>query len=251
MISRKCSNCLGQAIRTGKEFMTEIRYMLPGHARVWVKHSVSAIFDPAARCVISWRSWRTSVPVVSRSSSCAAPMTTWSGGCDERTMELRATNDALNTEIEHRNRIEAALKHDIAQRRAAQRALVDSERRFRLLVQGVTDYAIFMLDTDGCVTNWNTGAQRIHQYSEAEIVGEHFSRFYTEEERQRGEPARALHVAAYEGKYRAEGWQVRRDETAFWASFVIEAIRDEMGTPGRLCQDHARYHGAARGAARA
>jgi len=108
-------------------------------------------------------------------------------------------------------------------------ALLEAERHFRILVQGVTDYAIFTLDSDGCVTNWNTGAQRIHQYSADEIVGQHFSRFYTEEERQRGEPARALHVAAYEGKYRAEGWQVRRDETAFWASFVIEAIRDEMG----------------------
>jgi PAS domain S-box-containing protein len=219
---------LGRAIGTGKQFITEIRYLLPGDARVWVKHSVSALFDPrgAVRHLV--------VVVEDVSDRRLAEQQLLRAYDDlerrvhERTLELRATNDALNGEIEHRNRIEAALKRDIAQRRAAQRALAESERRFRLLVQGVTDYAIFMLDPDGCVTNWNTGAQRIHQYSEAEIVGEHCSRFYTEEERQRGEPARALHVAAYEGKYRAEGWQVRRDETAFWASFVIEAIRDEM-----------------------
>jgi PAS domain S-box-containing protein len=221
---------LGQAIGTGKEFITEIRYMLPGHARVWVKHSVSALFDSGGAV-------RHLVVVAEDISDRRLAEQELRRVHDDlerrvhqRTLELHATNDALNVEIEHRNRVEAALKRDIAQRRVAQRALADSERRFRLLVQGVTDYAIFMLDPDGCVTNWNTGAQRIHQYSEAEIVGQHFGRFYTEEERQRGEPARALHVAAYEGKYRAEGWQVRRDETAFWASFVIEAIRDEMGS---------------------
>src|SRR5947209_17707760 len=74
------------------------------------------------------------------------------------------------------------------------------------------------------------GAQRIHQYAAAEIVGQHFSRFYTEEEQQRGEPARALHLAAYEGKCVVEGWRVRRDKSLFWASVVIEAVRDEVGT---------------------
>ena len=218
-----------QAIHTGNGFITEIRYVLPDAARVWVKHSVSAIFDSGGAV-------RHLVAVVEDVSARRLAEQKLRRAYDElerrvneRTMELRETNDALNAEIEQRNRVEGALKRDIAQRRAAQRALADSERRFRLLVQGVTDYAIFTLDADGCVTNWNTGAQRIHQYSADEIVGQHFSRFYTEEERQRGEPARALHVAAYEGKYRAEGWQVRRDETAFWASFVIEAIRDEMG----------------------
>ena len=70
-----------------------------------------------------------------------------------------------------------------------------------MVIQGVTDYAIFMLDQDGYITHWNMGAQRIHQYTAAEVVGQHFGRFYTEEERQRGEPARALQVAAYEGKH--------------------------------------------------
>jgi PAS domain S-box-containing protein len=87
-----------------------------------------------------------------------------------------------------------------------------------------------MLDRDGYITNWNVGAQRIHQYTAAEIVGQHFSRFYSEEEQQRGEPARALQLAAYEGKCVVEGWRVRRDKSLFWASAVIEAVRDEVGT---------------------
>src|SRR5262249_58241085 len=74
------------------------------------------------------------------------------------------------------------------------------------------------------------GAHRIHQYTVGEIVGQHFSRFYSEEEQFRGEPARALQVAAYEGKCAVEGWRVRRDKSPFWASAVIEAVRDEAGT---------------------
>jgi hypothetical protein len=74
------------------------------------------------------------------------------------------------------------------------------------------------------ITNWNVCAQRIHQYAAAEIVGQHFSRFYSEEEQYRGEPARALQVAAYEGKCAVEGWRVRRDKSLFWASAVIEAV---------------------------
>ena len=107
---------------------------------------------------------------------------------------------------------------------------MESEWRFRMVIQGVTDYAIFMLDKDGLITNWNLGAQRIHQYTATEIVGEHFGRFYSDEEQQRGEPARALQVAAYEGKCVVEGWRVRRDKSLFWASVVIEAVRDEVGT---------------------
>jgi len=196
---------------------------------VWVKHSVSAIFDAGGAVrhlvvVVEDVSARRLAEDNLRRANAELERSV-----DARTLALREANAALNAEIDRRSHVETALKHDIAERRAAQRALAESERRFRLLVQGVTDYAIFMLDPDGRVTNWNTGAQRIHQYAADEIVGEHFGRFYTEEERQRGEPTRALQVAAYEGKYRAEAWQVRRDDTVFWASFVIEAIRDEMG----------------------
>jgi PAS domain S-box-containing protein len=104
-----------------------------------------------------------------------------------------------------------------------------SEERFRLLVQGVADYAIFMLDPNGFVTNWNAGAARIKGYTAEEIVGHHFSRFYTEEDRQRRLPQTVLETARRTGKYEAEGWRVRKDGTRFWANVVIDAIHDGTG----------------------
>jgi PAS domain S-box-containing protein len=123
----------------------------------------------------------------------------------------------------------AKITRDITAQKAAREALRRSEERFRLLVQGVTDYAIFMLSPDGVVTNWNSGAARIKGYTEAEIVGQHFSRFYTEEDQAAGKPARALETATREGRFEAEGWRVRKDGTRFWASVVIDAIRDDTG----------------------
>uniref|UniRef100_UPI0002F93CE8 PAS domain S-box protein n=1 Tax=Paraburkholderia xenovorans TaxID=36873 RepID=UPI0002F93CE8 len=102
---------------------------------------------------------------------------------------------------------------------------------FRLLVQGVTDYAIFMLSPDGYVTNWNSGARRIKGYSAEEIVGSHFSRFYTPEDAAAGSPQRGLETAAREGRFEAEGRRVRRDGTTFWAHVVLDAIRDDEGKP--------------------
>jgi PAS domain S-box-containing protein len=107
--------------------------------------------------------------------------------------------------------------------------LEESERRFRLVVEGVTDYAIFMLDPTGIVVNWNPGAQRIKGYTPAEIIGEHFSRFYTEEDRQNCVPYTALETAGRTGKYEAEGWRQRKDGTRFWASVLINAIRNSQG----------------------
>ena len=123
----------------------------------------------------------------------------------------------------------AKITRDMTDQREAQHALLEAERRFRILIQGVTDYAIFMLDPEGRVTNWNAGAQRIKGYTPDEIVGEHFSRFYTPEELDAGVPKRALETARETGRYEAEGWRVRKDGTRFWASVVLDAIKDEDG----------------------
>ena len=108
--------------------------------------------------------------------------------------------------------------------------LRESDRRFGLLVKGVSDYAIFMLDPDGRVANWNLGAERIKGYTEAEIVGRHFSIFYSDDDRDCGVPQRALATATAAGRFEAEGWRRRKDGSRFWASVVIDAIRDEDGT---------------------
>ena len=123
----------------------------------------------------------------------------------------------------------AKIVRDISDRRAQEEALHESEQRFRLLVQGVRDYAIYMLDAQGHVTNWNSGAEAIKGYSAIEIVGQHFSRFYTEEDRAGGEPQRALQTALTEGKYEREAQRVRKDGTLFWAHVVIDPIFDDSG----------------------
>ena len=123
----------------------------------------------------------------------------------------------------------AKITRDMTEARQAQQVLLQTERGFRLLVQGVTDYAIFMLDPQGRVTNWNAGAERIKGYAPDEIIGEHFSRFYTPEEKDAGVPKRALETARKTGRYEAEGWRLRKDGTRFWASVVLDAIRDEDG----------------------
>jgi PAS domain S-box-containing protein len=124
--------------------------------------------------------------------------------------------------------IYVAGRHVTAEKEAAE-ALRASERQFRLLVNGVTDYALYMLSPDGIVTNWNAGAQRIKGYTADEMIGRHFSRFFADSERQAGTPARSLRIAAEQGRYEAEGWRVRKDGTRFWANVVIDAIRNEHG----------------------
>src|ERR1700686_3700928 len=108
-----------------------------------------------------------------------------------------------------------------------QRFLFESERSFRLLVEGVADYALYMLDPTGIVTSWNVGGQRIKGYSPEEIVGRHFSCFYTEADRANGKPFRALKIAEEQGRYEEDGWRVRKDGTFFWASVVIDPIRED------------------------
>jgi PAS domain S-box-containing protein len=111
-----------------------------------------------------------------------------------------------------------------------QRDLFESERSFRLLVEAVADYALYMLDPDGVVTSWNIGGQRIKGYAPEEIIGQHFSRFYTEVDRANGKPLRALNIAREQGRYEEEGWRVRKGGTFFWASVIIDPIHED----GRL-----------------
>ena len=123
----------------------------------------------------------------------------------------------------------AKITRDLTERAAAEATLKRSEEQFKLLVQSVTDYAIYMLDRHGHVSSWNTGAQRIKGYAPEEIIGEHFSRFYTDGDRANGEPERALETAERDGRFVKEGWRVRKDGERFWASVVIDPIRDDGG----------------------
>jgi len=123
----------------------------------------------------------------------------------------------------------AKITRDITARREADRALFAAEQRFRIMVQGVRDYALYMLDLNGIVSNWNTGAEAIKGYRADEIIGQHFSRFYTEDDRARGEPERALQTALREGRYEIESQRVRKDGSHFWAHVVIDPIHDETG----------------------
>jgi PAS domain S-box-containing protein len=123
----------------------------------------------------------------------------------------------------------AKVTRDITERQQAHNELLESERRYRRLIEAVVDYAIFQLDPAGNVTTWNPGAQRIKGYDPDEIIGRHFSRFYTPEDVQLGVPKLALAEAAEQGRFEAEGWRMRKDGSRFWASVVIDRITDEAG----------------------
>jgi PAS domain S-box-containing protein len=123
----------------------------------------------------------------------------------------------------------AMITRDLTERQLAEETLRRQQEQFRILVQGVTDYAIYMLDPEGRVASWNTGAQRIKGYLPEEIIGQHFSRFYVPEDLKRGEPQRALETAIREGKYEKEGWRLRKDGSRFRAHVVIDPLRDDQG----------------------
>jgi PAS domain S-box-containing protein len=118
---------------------------------------------------------------------------------------------------------------DFTERRAHSNALQQTEQRFRTLIEGVQDYAIFMLDSSGCVTSWNTGAEKLKGYTADEIIGSHFSRFYPPDAIQRGWPDHELRMAEMDGRFEDEGWRIRKDGSRFWASVVITALRDNEG----------------------
>jgi PAS domain S-box-containing protein len=124
----------------------------------------------------------------------------------------------------------AKITRDLTEVRHAEQALRKSQEQFSLLVQSVTDYAIYMLDPEGIISSWNAGAERIKGYRREEILGQHFSCFYVEEDRLAGEPSRALESARHDGRFIADGWRVRKSGERFRANVVIEAIRDETGT---------------------
>jgi PAS domain S-box-containing protein len=123
----------------------------------------------------------------------------------------------------------AKVTRDISERRQALETLLESERRYRQLVDAVVDYAIFQIDTTGHVTTWNPGAQRIKGYVSEEVIGTNYSRFYTAEDRELDVPSRNLVEAAEKGRLEVEAWRVRKDGTKFWASVVIDRIEDDAG----------------------
>ncbi|RKH64475.1 sensor histidine kinase [Corallococcus llansteffanensis] len=124
----------------------------------------------------------------------------------------------------------AKVTRDFTERKLAQEQLQQSDERFRLLVEHIQDYAIYMLDVDGKVSTWNAGAERIKNYRAEEVIGQYFGRFYPPEDVANGKPQRALEIAAREGRFEEEAWRIRKDGTRFWASVIITALHDTTGT---------------------
>ena len=160
--------------------------------------------------IVSWGTVAALVPVVPKMLAMRSP--------EELEREIAARNQAANA----LRRVNAKLEQQVEALRA-------SEERFRLLVDNAWEHAIFMLDPTGRVASWNAGAERIKQYRDEEIIGQHFSRFYPAEDVQAGKPEMELQEAVAQGRYEEEGWRLRKDGSRFWASVVLAPMRDAEG----------------------
>ncbi|HEX2227281.1 MAG TPA: PAS domain S-box protein [Candidatus Binatia bacterium] len=147
----------------------------------------------------------------------------------ETQLRLEKAHEDLRSRAAQLEAANARLKSQIAEREAAQKSLRESEERFRLLVDGVKDYGLFMLDGDGYVVSWNQGAERLKGYSAEEIIGKHFSHFYLEQDVRRGVPEQSLRIARSKGRFETEGWRRRKNGSKFWANVLITALRDSAG----------------------
>jgi PAS domain S-box-containing protein len=147
----------------------------------------------------------------------------------ETQLRLEKAHEDLRSRAGQLEAANARLKSHIAEREAAQKSLQESEERFRLLVDGVKDYGIFLLNADGYVVSWNQGAERLKGYCAEEIVGKHFSNFYLEEDVLRGIPEQSLRIARSKGRFETEGWRRRKNGSKFWANVLITALTDSAG----------------------
>jgi len=144
-------------------------------------------------------------------------------------VDLTASKDAEAVRKRLNETLEQRVEERTLELTEALAQLRESERRFRLFVGGVTDYAIYMLDTEGVIINWNAGAERIKGYRAKEIIGQHFSVFYSAKDQEDGVPQHALMIAARDGRFEADGWRIRKDGSRFWANVVIDAVHDDGG----------------------
>jgi PAS domain S-box-containing protein len=159
----------------------------------------------------------------------ASPITLSDGSTGQLaiTRDVTERNESRDAQRQLNTQMEEMVKERTSKLEAALRRLQESERSFELLVDSVTDYALYMLDPSGRVVSWNSGARRIKGYDAAEIIGKNFERFYSEPDRAAGVPAAGLRTAAREGRLETEGWRLRKDGSRFWANVIIDAIRTD------------------------